>query len=560
MRVLRLSLIASITAIVLGAPCWCASITGTVRDRSTRKPIPGVVVRAYAEGRSMGVAAGADKDGRFRMDDLAPGLYSVCVGATENWRPQVTSVEVTQEDTAEVVFSLAPSIAVEGDSWLQGYPVFHQSFTATGLGVNSLKLKGFGPGRVVKAQLLKGEGTSGTPIGPPRTTASFGGEGETAVYWSGGEAPTVPGWRYTFRLSAEEGRTWMPGVAGKGDVYPLGQAYFAAEARPLSDLGFSLCEENDNLTTNYAVAPGRRAMFVRAVGQTFTARSSGIRFAAASLQGAIPRAVYVRFSIHEDGPGGAQVGPSKSTGLGMDSAVAWLPGEVRVTPGKTYYLHIESYDGTKFYAYEELDPYAGGSAFNDAVADARYDLAARVAGEISEADMESLLMHPRSERFIDLANPSFEDGTAGWTLTKEIGRAVGCDGGVIPPWGERMFGWTNRKAGEGSRTIIYQNVEVTRGRRYSFSGHVYTDRVGGRSSDQKVRMVVDPEGGARFENDNMESSQWYATEGEWRRGSVEFKARTDRISVGFELEQRWSLDLCSLYVDGARLDLLRQGE
>lgn len=560
MRILRLSLLASIAAIAFGVPCWCGSIAGLVRDRGARKPIPGVVVRAYAVGRSMGAAAGADRDGRFRIDDLAPGLYAVCVGATENWRPQVTSLEVPEEGDVEVVFSLAPSISVEGDSWLQGYPVFYQSFTATGLGVNGLKLKGFGPGRVVTAQLLEGEGISGAPVGPARTTAAFGGEGETAVYWSAGEAPTVPGRRYTFRLSAEEGKTWMPGVAGKGDVYPLGQAYFGSEARPLSDLGFSLCEENDNLATNYAVAPGRRAMFVRSAGQTFTARSSEIRFASASLQGAIPRAVYVRFSIHENGPGGAQIGPSKSTGLGMDAAVAWAPGEVRVTPGRTYYLHIESYDGTKFYAYEELDPYAWGSAFNDAVMDSRYDLAARVAGEINESDLDALLRHPRSERAVDLVNPSFEDGTAGWTLTRDIGRAVGCDGGVIPPWGSKMFGWTNRKEGEGARTIIYQNVEATRGRRYSFSGHVYTDRIGGRSSDQKVRMVVDPEGGARFENDNMESSQWYAAEGEWRRGSVEFTAKSDVISVGFELEQRWSLDLCSLYIDGARLDLLRQGE
>jgi len=537
---------------------YCGKITGLVIDRQTKKPLSQVAVCAYAEGRSLCNLAASDNDGRFEIGDLPAGRYSVCVGQTENSRPVVTSAVVPASGEVEIRFVLSPSIEVEGDSWLQGYPVFYQSFCASGLGITTVKLKAFGPGRVVHVQVLEGEGTSGRPIGPARTTVSFGGEGETAVYWSGGEVPTVPGNAYTLKLSAEPGEVWIPGVAGRGDVYPLGKAYFGTEARPHSDLGFAICEENDGLSTSYAVSAGRRTILARAVGQTFVARSRNILYASAVLTDATPRAVYVRFSVHENGPGGRQIGPSKGTRVAPNAVVSWLPGEVKVTPGKTYYLHIESFDGSRFYAFEELNPYAKGMAFNDAVGDPKYDIAGWIAGEISQADQEALFRHPKSIAKLALANPSFEQGMNGWALTKNIGAVVGCDGGVIPAWGSLMFGWTNRGQGENSRTVIYQVVKVVKGKHYSFSGSVYTDHVGGRSSDQRIRLVVNPHGKPEFGNEVITSSQWYATEGEWRRGSVEFKAEADTVVVGFEFEQRWSLDLCSLYVDGAYMEQIAE--
>jgi hypothetical protein len=466
----------------------------------------------------------------------------------------VASVVVPSDGKVEIRFAPSPSVEVEGDSWVQGYPVFYQSFRASGLGITAVKLKAFGPARTVRVQILEGEGPGGKTVGPSRTTTQFGYEGETAVYWSGTEVPTVPGRMYTLKLSAESGEVWIPGVAGRGDVYPLGKAYFGDEARPYSDLGFAVCEENDNLRTSYGVSAGRRAIFVRAVGQTFIARSKNILYASAVLEDAVKKSVYVRFSIHENGPGGKQIGPSKGTRVARDAAVSWLPGEVNVIPGKTYYLHVESYDGNRFYAFEELNPFADGTAFNDAVSDSRYDLAGWVAGEITDSDQKALFRHPKSIAEVPLVNPSFEQGIKGWALTQNIGKVVQCDAGVIPPWGNSMFGWTNKGKGENSRTIIYQTVNVVKGRRYSFSGSVYTDHVGGRSSDQRIRLVVNPYGKPVFTNDVVTSSQWYATEGKWCRGSLEFIAQSDVIVVGFEFEQRWSLESCSLYVDGAYLE------
>ena len=124
-------------------------------------------------------------------------------------------------------------------------------------------------------------------------------------------------------------------------------------------------------------------------------------------------------------------------------------------------------------------------------------------------------------------------------------------------WGTRMFGWTNVDRGEGSRSFVHQTVKVKKGRRYRFSGSVHTDHEGGRSSDVKVRLTVLPAGGTQWrDNDHIETSQWYATEGQWRRGSVEFVAAADVVTVGFDLEQRWNLPSSSLYVDGAYLERL----
>jgi hypothetical protein len=551
---LRPVLVVICLLIATASPSLCGEIAGIVRQLDSKAPMVRVAVHAYAQGRSIEASAVSDNDGNFLIRDLQGGDYAVCIGSTDSSRPQVAAVTVPKDGSARVVFGVGPTIRIEGDSWVQGQHVFCQSFRATGLGVTGLKIKAFGPGRALNVQVLEGDGPSGKPIGAARTTVPVGGEGETTVFWAGGEVPTAPGKTYTLRLSAGPGQKWIAALAGRGDVYPLGKAFFANEARPLTDLGFALCEENDNFSTDYAVSAGARAMRVRAVGQTFVARGNDILYAAASLGTINSRAVYVRFSIHEGGPGGKQIGPSKGTGARGDSAVAWLPGEVKVIPGKTYYLHIESFDGALFYASEELESYAKGSAFNDAVADPRYDICAWISGSVSEADQNRLLKHPHSLRQVPLVNSSFENGLAGWMLTKQLGAAVGCDGGVIPAWGRKMFGWTNIDKGEGSATTVYQNVKVTKGKRYSFSGSVYTDHAGGRSSDQKVRLVVDPSGKARFDDLNKESSQWYATEGEWRRGSVEFTAKAATVTVGFELEQRWSLEMCSLYADGARLD------
>jgi hypothetical protein len=240
---------------------------------------------------------------------------------------------------------------------------------------------------------------------------------------------------------------------------------------------------------------------------------------------------------------------------GPDAAVAWGPQEVPVSPGRRYYLHLESLSGGEFLIRYAADSYAQGQAVINGRADERLDLAACVAGQLSEEDFSRLHAHPRRVQVVPLRNASFDNGPGGWVRQGDVGTVVDCDHGVVPAWGSSMFGWTHLGQGEGSHAVIYQQIEVKPGQTYCFSGSVFTAHQGGRSSDVKVRLICLPGGGEPARNAGaLTSSQWYATQGRWQRGSLEFTAAADTATVGFELEQRWSLEASQLYVDGAQLE------
>jgi len=416
-------------AIVLSAQAsWAGSLGGTLRDAATGAAIRRVMVRAYAHGRSTAVAAMTENNGSFLLEDLAAGEYAVCVGSIEGRRPVcVPEVEIEAKDATNLDLKAGQSFAIIGDSWLQGRASFAQSYRATGLGLTMARIKAFGPSRRVHIQLLRGDGTSGEAVGPSRTTGRVGGEGSTAVAWAGAEAATVPGQIYTIKMSADDGQTWIPAVAGGGDVFSLGSAYFGEIHSPYSDLGISICEDNDSLRTDYSLVGKGRMHRAVSAGQSFTALSENITFASASLKGIDSAPGYVRFSIHEGGLGGRQIGPSKAVAPSSSSTVAWGPDEVVVRPGQRYYLHIESLSGKEFLAACKSDTYAlGSAAFNGREA-ADKDIIATVAGHIADEDFDRLMGHPAKVETIPLSSPSFEDGLGKWRRDVPHGEIVGCD-------------------------------------------------------------------------------------------------------------------------------------
>jgi len=544
-----------------GALAEGGTLRGRVLDAGTGKGIRRVLLRAFAHGQSVSKGALTEGDGGYVLTDLPAGPYAVCVSPGDAYRPvSMSIVEVVDGQTTEVDLRANRSLEIQGDAWTQTYPVFHQSFTATGLALTRVGIKAFGDARPIRLQVRAGDGPDGELIGPARTTASVGHEGKAVARWSGGEIPTVPGQVYTVEMAAPEGQKWVTGVAGRGDVYPSGSAYFGGSPRPYSDLGLLLCEDNDNVRTDYAVGGGWRTYRARSMGQTFVALSDSITFASAILSGVHGPPVYVRFSIHEGGPGGSQIGPSKGVQVSETSAVAWGPNEVPVTPGETYYLHVESFSGLRILIGAQPDCYADGTAVFEGKVDPTRDIGATVAGGISPEGFARLVRHPRCSEVVELANPSFEEGDSQWSLYQgdgAPGAVVGCDAGVVPRWGTKMYGWTDLKESENHRPTLYQQVRVVKGETYSFSGSVYTKPIGGRSSDVKIRLVVEPAGSLALRDyDQVTTSQWYATQGQWRRGSVEFTAQADVVTIGFEMEQRFKLERSSLYVDGAHLERL----
>ncbi len=531
-------------------------LTGRVRDEQTGAPLRRTMVSACKYGRSIAQLAMTDNDGVYLFGALEAGSYAVSVMPENGYRPAcVAQVEIKEGTATDLNLSARRSLAIEGDSWLQAYPSFGQSFRATGLGVTGVQFKAFGPQRRVIFKLLEGDGISGRLVGPERISEPVGGEGSTLVSWAGSELPTVPGEMYTLVMTARSGEKLVPAVAGRGDVYSGGQAYFGDSPRPHSDLGIAISEDNDGMRTCYAVTGGGRMYRAISAGQTFVALSRSITFAAAEMSGLEKQSAYVRFSIHRRGPGGAQIGPSKVVPPGVGAAVAWGPGEVPVVPGKSYYLHVESTGSVHFLIARTAGTYSSGHAVLNGRAAPGYDLNAVIAGEICRDDFERLVRHRLHKRSITLVNPSFEESAFGWKRSGTAGKVAGVDDGTAPSWGSKMFGWTNRKKGQDSRTFVFQHAAVSKGHSYSFSASVFTGQAGGRASDVKVRLIAVPDGSeALTDAGRITTSQWYATEGVWRRGSVQFRAVSDSVVVGFDLEQRFSLEKSSLYVDGAYLE------
>ncbi|MGH9393698.1 MAG: TonB-dependent receptor domain-containing protein, partial [Terriglobales bacterium] len=84
-------------------------ISGTVEDASGAR-IPGAQVAATAADSSQVRHAGADKNGEFRLVQLAPGGYHLAVTAS-GFKPAAAEVAVAVSAVAEVVVKLSPAQA-----------------------------------------------------------------------------------------------------------------------------------------------------------------------------------------------------------------------------------------------------------------------------------------------------------------------------------------------------------------------------------------------------------------------------------------------------------------
>lgn len=184
------------------------------------------------------------------------------------------------------------------------------------------------------------------------------------------------------------------------------------------------------LTNSYENASSARMHRVRSAGQRFTARSRNIVFASARLEAVSGSLTYVRFSIHEGGPGGKQTGASKAVAPGSSSFVAWGAREVPVQAGKEYYLHIESCNGGYFLIACGDNSYKCGEAVFDGSVSPEKDIAAVIAG----ADSVRPVMSPTGKT----AKPS--PGAGGG---KVIGNAGGMErGATLFDRDGGLAGWT----------------------------------------------------------------------------------------------------------------------
>lgn len=522
--------------------------------------VSGIRAAVQPAGRSQAHLVKTDNEGHIRLEDMPAGEYSVGFLPQKQWPAGYFGpIHVREGGTSFDEIHLQRTYSTPADSWSQWHVEFAQSFIARGDSLATVTIQAWSHDARVRVTLHQG-GTEGPQIGPARVTGRrFGGDGRATVLWADNEAPTVAGETYTLRLTSADHEPWAIGFAGQGDVYADGHAWMDGTPYPESDLGIWITESNEDFIPEYALDHGYETVMSNSFGQSFIARGNNILMAHLPVGGIDGGPLYLRFSVHEGGPWGRQIGPSKSVRVEENYNVNWMPGEVPVIPGEVYYLHVERFGGATFLAYNRRDTYRKGQAYLNNQARPELDLAAQIYGTRNSSLPDTA---PESWRPVELANPSFERGLQGWTRTDEnVGHVVESEAGIDAPSGNNMFGWTNRGTGEGTRLRIVQEVSVDPQKTYRLRGKIHTNHKGGRSSDLKIRLLVQRAGAADYENDEqLATSQWFATEGEWVDGSVRFRSLGDTILVGFDMEQRWNLEENNLYVDDLRLEIREREE
>jgi len=392
-------------SLIIGAcgSCWAATITGRVVLPDGR-PILERFVYGSAKAPNTDHTydyLGSEDNGYYTLSDLSTGTWAVAIIDPQFIRAEIRHVEVTNPSgTYTVNFNLQSTYYAPDDNWPsdptwrwvpapdQGSD-YAQSFVATGPSIVRATIKNaeWGEAQAIVVSICEG-GPAGPQIGPSRTVESGAGHGE--VSWAGGEIPVTPGLTYYLRARAQDiGDPWAPGLGYP--AYPDGQLYIEGVPYPDMDMSWSISSDDDGYATSYYVHRFKWASQEGAPadewGQTFVARSYDIQMATAHQGSA---AGDLDFSIHHFDTGtqtvGAQIGPTKTAyvekEVGRDQAggALWSPDEVRVNPGRTYYLRVRRHDGGELRLYRFSDRYPHGNAWRDGVAENSRDLESQILG------------------------------------------------------------------------------------------------------------------------------------------------------------------------------------
>ncbi len=267
-------------------------------------------------------------------------------------------------------------------------------------------------------------------VGPERIDP-LGVLNDNWVAWRSGEVPTVPGKTYALRIEGR--RDGDAGKAGMGilvhrDVvgpgYTQGTALADGKRMPY-DLYASISSDSDGTVIPYMrvhdIKPGKLLGW-GTYAQTWKAQ--GRALAAVDFLVAWTKemnGVSAEVHIREHGPRGKYIGIPKRAhtawwgpGHGWLGA-AWLPGEVQLTPGKTYCVEFVPTPDCKGYSGSGVNHpanrYADGMAFKDGKPLEDQDLELTVVEYKDAGDSPKTITPYSPGRRNLLTNGSFEGGT-----------------------------------------------------------------------------------------------------------------------------------------------------
>ncbi len=323
--------------------------------------------------------------GWFRLEG-AEGRYAVAFTNPASFMRPIVMTNVFARDGETI--NLAPSPRADYAMFHEkGYDTkpaiaYYQTFTATGAGVTHIGFRlahdgvdGAGPG---KQNLLltvhrKGDGDAKRPdtwtqVGPAASVLDVDSGGPKNYIWSAsfssGEVATKPGEVCAVCVRAEkEGGSFQAfwretpeNAAGESGCYRIGKE---GQGFTGKQLWMNIAGDGDGLLIPYAKRVhrpfGEFAGFSMKWTQTYKAQGHGLASVVlyAAVGGAQPelRRQRISVTVREDGPGGKLVGNAKiAVGNGNYTGDAsWgvfgcvlAPGEVNLTPGKTYAIDFES--------------------------------------------------------------------------------------------------------------------------------------------------------------------------------------------------------------------------
>jgi len=284
----------------------------------------------------------------------------------------VPYVSVENGKTTIVDQATQPKLDLEKEVWGPGRVRFAQSFVATGTAVTGFSLwRASGDGKLLVS--LFEDSPMGRRIAGPFET-------EKPMVWiCGSSVPseqfqTVPGKKYALELAAADGKPWNHGMPRGGDVYLEGDAYYDGILHAESDLGIEINQEHPGLKNVasarddlHFIAQGPGSGVCRVAGQTFVATTPNVIQAYANCGGWGGGIAEFVFSIHENGPGGKQVGPACKVKMVQDwgTDVVWFDDAVKLTLRQRYYLQYRRADNGPFFSYLSSNRYPQGRAYRD---------------------------------------------------------------------------------------------------------------------------------------------------------------------------------------------------
>ncbi len=360
----RLTIIAACS--VCFVPSWmtapAASAAGKIRGNAGG--IERGAIAFARDGRMVGWTV-TGPSGLYEFDGLEPGEYMMLLDGKI-----VPFVRVADGKTTVVDQATQPKLSLEKELWGPARVRFAQSFAATGTAVTGFSLwRASGNSRLLVS--LYEDSPAGRRIAGPWET-------EREMTWiCGSGVPAdqfrvVPGKRYALELAAADGKQWNHSSPRLGDVYPDGIAYYDGVPHPESDLGIDINQAHPGPKRLSAgedlhyIADGPGSGTCTVAGQTFIAATPNVIRAGANCGWGAGITDFI-FSIHEDGPGGKQIGPACKSRMvsnwGTDAV--WFPDAVQLTPGKRYYLEYRREDGKPFFSYLSSNVYKPGLAFRD---------------------------------------------------------------------------------------------------------------------------------------------------------------------------------------------------